>query len=50
VKFISPILPKDTYTMQVAVLGENWYWVSKAGVKSGSQGVAVSFDKVLVRE
>jgi len=50
VKFVSPLLPKDSYTMKVTVLGENWYWVNKAGVKSGSQGVAVSFDKVLVRE
>jgi hypothetical protein len=49
-KFASPVLPRDTYAMTVSVLGENWYWVNKKGDRSGSQGVAVAFDKVVVRE
>lgn len=49
-KFTSPILPRDTYTMTVSVLGENWYWVNKRGDRSGSKGVAVAFDKVVVRD
>ena len=28
-KFLSPILPNDSYTVTVSVLGENWYWMDK---------------------
>lgn len=49
-KFVSPVLPRDTYTMTVKVLGEGWYWVNKKRERSGSQGVAVSFDKALLRD
>jgi hypothetical protein len=49
-KFASPVLPRGTYTMTVSVLGEGWYWLNKKRERSGSQGVAVSFDKVLVRD
>lgn len=49
-KFVSPALPRDTYTMTVSVLEENWYWLNKKGERSGSQGVAVGFDTLLVRD
>lgn len=49
-KFVSPVLPRDTYTMTVTVLGEGWYWLNKKRERSGSQGVAVGFDKVLMRD
>ena len=48
-KFVTPILPKDTYTMNVTVVGENWFWYNKKKERSGSQGVAVAFDRVTVR-
>ena len=49
-KFLSPLLPKDIYTITVSVLGENWYWVNKAGTRSGSKGYVVSLDKMVVSE
>lgn len=49
-KFLSPILPKDDYTVKVLVLGENWYWVEKSGRRSGSKGFTVSLDKIVVVE
>lgn len=48
-KFISPVLPKDNYTITVSVLGEHWYWKNKRGDLSGSKGVVVSFDKIVVK-
>jgi hypothetical protein len=48
-KFVSPVLPKDEYTITVSVLGEHWYWKNKRGDLSGSKGVVVSFDKIVVK-
>ena len=49
-KFLSPVLPKDSYTLTVSVLGENWWWVEKSGRRSGSKGYFVSVDKIVVDE
>ena len=47
-KFLSPVLPKDTYTLSVWVLGERWYWKNKRGDLSGSSGNFISVDKIIV--
>jgi hypothetical protein len=47
-KFLSPLLPKDNYTVTVSVLAENWYWVEKSGRRSGSKGFIVSLDKIVM--
>ena len=47
-KFLSPILRKDTYTLTLSVSGERWYWKDKKGNQSGSTGNYVSFDKVII--
>ncbi|WP_211218082.1 family 43 glycosylhydrolase [Niabella aurantiaca] len=47
-KFLSPVLPNDHYTMTVTVLAEHWYWVEKSGRRSGSSGDWVSVDRILV--
>jgi hypothetical protein len=49
-KFMSPLLPKDDYTLVVSVLKENWFWVNKKQVRSGSGGYFVSLDKIVVKE
>ena len=49
-KFLSPFLPKDSYTLTVSVLGENWWWVEKSGRRSGSKGYFVSIDRIVVGE
>ena len=49
-KFLSPVLPKDSYTLTVSVLAENWYWVEKSGRRSGSTGYFVSLDKLVINE
>ncbi len=49
-KFLSPVLKKDTYTVTVTVLGEKWWWKEKSGRLSGSKGNFVSIDKVVVSE
>lgn len=46
-KFLTPVLPGDNYTLTVSVPGENWYWVEKSGRRSGSKGYFVSLDKVV---
>lgn len=48
-KFLSPVMAKDNYTITVSVLGEHWYWKNKRGDLSGSKGVVVSFDKIVVK-
>ena len=45
--FQSPVLARGDYTLDVRVLGENWYWVNKKGVRSGIEGVAVALDKIV---
>jgi hypothetical protein len=49
-KFRSPYLPKDDYTLTVTVLGENWYWVEKSGRRSGSKGYTVSLHTIVLNE
>lgn len=49
-KFLSPVFPKDTYTITVSVVGENWYWVDKRKNRSGSSGFVVSLDRIVVTE
>ncbi|MBK6935957.1 MAG: family 43 glycosylhydrolase [Chitinophagaceae bacterium] len=48
-KFLSPVLKKDTYTVTVTVLGERWWWKEKSGRLSGSKGNFVSVERVLVK-
>ncbi len=49
-KFLSPVLKKDTYTVTVTVLGEKWWWKEKSGRLSGSKGTVVSVEKIVVTE
>jgi hypothetical protein len=49
-KFLSPVLNKDTYTLSVSVIGERWFWVEKSGRRTGSRGNVVSLDKIIVNE
>jgi hypothetical protein len=49
-KFLSPVLNKDSYTLSVSVIGERWYWVEKSGRRTGSKGNVVSLDKIFVNE
>jgi hypothetical protein len=49
-KFLTPLLPKNNYTVTVLVLGENWYCIEKSGRRSGSKGYSVSVDKVFYKE
>ncbi|MEO7497427.1 MAG: family 43 glycosylhydrolase [Massilia sp.] len=49
-KFVTPLLPRGTYTMSASVVGDGWYWISKKGVRSGSQGHAISFERLDVRK
>lgn len=48
-KFLSPVLKKDTYTVTATVLGEKWWWKEKSGRLSGSKGDFVSIDRVVVK-
>jgi hypothetical protein len=47
-KFVSPVLKKDTYTITITVLGERWWWKEKSGRLSGSKGNFVSVDRFVV--
>jgi len=49
IKFVTPLLPRDMYTLTMTAMGENWYWLNKRKERSGSKGYAVSFDKLIVR-
>jgi hypothetical protein len=49
-KFLSPVLKKDTYTVTVTVLGERWWWKEKSGRLSGSKGDFVSVEKIVITE
>ncbi|HEX7847486.1 MAG TPA: family 43 glycosylhydrolase [Chitinophagaceae bacterium] len=49
-KFLSPVLKKDTYTVTVTVVGEKWWWKEKSGRLSGSKGNFVSVDRVFSNE
>jgi hypothetical protein len=49
-KFMSPVMKKDNYTVTVKVLGEKWWWKEKSGRLSGSKGHYVSINSVVVVE
>lgn len=45
-KFLSPLLPKDDYTLSVSVTGERGNWSDKRRSDYGSTGYFVSLDKI----
>lgn len=47
-KFVTPVLSKDTYTLQVRVAGEHGNWSDKRKNLFGSTGNTVSIDKLVV--
>ncbi|MGC4104285.1 family 43 glycosylhydrolase [Ferruginibacter sp.] len=47
-KYLSPVLKKDTYTITITVLGERWYWKNKKGDLSGSKGDMVSIARIVM--
>jgi hypothetical protein len=49
-KFLSPVLKKDNYTITINVLGEKWWWKEKSGKLSGSKGNIVSVDRFVVSQ
>ncbi|KHL26732.1 glycosyl hydrolase family 43 [Croceibacterium mercuriale] len=49
-RFVTPLLPRGTYTISASVVGDGWYWVNKRGERSGSQGHAITFDRLDVRQ
>ena len=49
-KFLSPKLKKDVYTLKVTVIEDKWGWVDKYGEISGSQGFEVNLDKVYIKK
>lgn len=49
-KFATPLLARGTYTLSASVVGDGWYWISKNGTRSGSQGHAISFERLDVRK
>lgn len=49
-KFLSPVLKKDNYTLSVSVMAEHWYWVEKSGRRTGSKGNFVSLEKLVFRD
>lgn len=48
-KYITPVLKKDDYTLTVTVKGEHGNWYDKRKNKYGSTGNVVSLDKILVK-
>jgi len=49
-KFLSPVLKKDNYTLTVSVMGEHGNWWDKRKNVYGSTGNFVSLDKVVISE
>ncbi|MBW4888577.1 family 43 glycosylhydrolase [Mucilaginibacter sp. HMF5004] len=49
-KFISPLLPKDNYILNVTVAGEHGNWSDKRKSLYGSKGNFVSIDKIVITE
>lgn len=49
-KFLSPVLKKDNYSITITVLGEKWWWKEKSGKLSGSKGTMVSIDHFVVSQ
>ncbi|MFA9187796.1 family 43 glycosylhydrolase [Flavobacterium sp. FBOR7N2.3] len=48
-RFLSPVLPKENYTITVTVLGEHGNWYKKDGTQFGSTGDFVALDKVIIK-
>ncbi|HTN37166.1 MAG TPA: family 43 glycosylhydrolase [Arachidicoccus sp.] len=48
-KFISPVLPKDKYTITVSVMRERGNWSDKRKRLYGSTGYFISLDKFIVK-
>lgn len=49
-KFLSPVLPKDNYTITVSVTRERPNWSDKRKSDYGSTGYFVSLDKIVVKD
>ncbi|AKQ47637.1 glycosyl hydrolase family 43 [Rufibacter radiotolerans] len=49
-RFQSPVLPKETYTLTVTVMGERGNWSDKRKSNYGSTGYFVSLDKLVIKE
>ena len=49
-KFVSPVLPKDNYTLTVSVMAERGNWSDKRKSNYGSTGNFVSVDKFVVND
>lgn len=49
-KFLSPLLSKDDYTLTVSVLGERPNWSDKRKANYGSTGYEVSLGKIVLKE
>jgi hypothetical protein len=49
-KFLSPMLKKDNYTLKVTVMGEHGSWYNKKRNLYGSSGNFVSLDKIVINE
>jgi len=49
-KFLSPRLPKDQYTLTVTVMGEKGNWSDKRKNRYGSTGYVISLDKIVIDE
>lgn len=49
-KFLSPIFPKDHYTLTVMVMGERGNWSDKRKSLYGSKGNIVSLDKIVIND
>jgi hypothetical protein len=48
--FLSPILPKDEYTLKVSVAGERANWSDKKKTAYGSTANTISLDKLIIKE
>jgi hypothetical protein len=49
-KFLTPRLPKDSYTLRVTVMGERGNWSDKKKNMYGSTGYLISLDKLVVNQ
>jgi len=49
-KFLSPVLPKESYTLTVSVMAERGNWSDKRKNLYGSTGYFVSLDKIIIKE
>ncbi|WP_338900356.1 family 43 glycosylhydrolase [Streptomyces sp. TG1A-60] len=47
-RYVSPVLPRGDYLLQVTVLGEPTEWSDKSGERFGSVGTRVVIDRALV--